>query len=70
MCFFSPIGDGPKKHINKLLAPTQSQDNPANLFMFMCFSVPDNHLKRTVINGLQRADHKAGDNKKNFHQSM
>ena len=27
-----------KKHINKFLAPTQSRDNPANLFMFMCFS--------------------------------
>ena len=29
-----------KKHINKFLAPTQSRDNPANLFMFMCFSFP------------------------------
>ena len=29
-----------KKHINKFLAPTQSRDNPANLFMFMCFFFP------------------------------
>ena len=26
-----------KKHINKFLADTQCRDNPANLFMFMCF---------------------------------
>ena len=26
-----------KTHINKIPAPTQSRDNPANLFMFMCF---------------------------------
>ena len=26
-----------KKHINNFLAPTQSRDTPANLFMFMCF---------------------------------
>ena len=32
--FFSP----PKKNINNLLAPTQSRENPANLFLFMCFS--------------------------------
>ena len=25
-----------KQHINKLLQPTQSRDNPANLFVFMC----------------------------------
>ena len=39
MCFFSsPIrNDPPKKHINKILPPTQSEDNPANIFMFMCF---------------------------------
>ena len=30
-----------KKHINNFLAPTQSRDNPANLFMFMFFSFPD-----------------------------
>ena len=30
-----------KKHIHKFLAPTQSWDNPANLFMFMCFSFPE-----------------------------
>ena len=29
-----------KKHINKFLAPTQSRDNPANLFMFVCFLFP------------------------------
>ena len=34
---FSPIGMTRKKHINNFLAPTQSRDNPANLFMFMCF---------------------------------
>ena len=27
----------PKKHINKILPPTQSRDNPQNLLMFMCF---------------------------------
>ena len=32
-----------KKHINKILAPTQSQDNPAILFMFTCFSFPELH---------------------------
>ena len=26
-----------KKHINEILPPTQSRDNPANLFMFTCF---------------------------------
>ena len=36
--FFSPKGDDPPKtHINKFLPPTQSQDTPPNLFMFMCF---------------------------------
>ena len=41
MCFFSPIRNDPtKKHINKILAPTQSRDNPANMFMFMCFFFP------------------------------
>ena len=40
--FFSPPqGMTWKKHINKCLAPTQSRDNPANLFMFMCFSFPE-----------------------------
>ena len=35
---FSPKRNDPiKKQINKCLAPTQSRDNPANLFMFMCF---------------------------------
>ena len=38
LCVFSPPkGMTRKKHINKILAPTQSRDNPANLFMFMCF---------------------------------
>ena len=38
MCFFLPHKESPeKKHINKFLAPTQSRDNPAKLFMFMCF---------------------------------
>ena len=40
--FFLPKRDDPdnnkKAHINKFLAPNQSQDNPASLFMFMCFS--------------------------------
>ena len=40
MCFFSPIRNDPKKHINNFSAPTQSRDNPANLFMFMCFFFP------------------------------
>ena len=40
MCFFSPIRNDPKKHINKVFAPTQSWDNPAHLFMFMCFFFP------------------------------
>ena len=31
-----------KQHIKKILAPTQSRDNPANLFMFMCFVFPWN----------------------------
>ena len=32
----------PKKHVNKILPPTQSWKNPANLFMFnMCFSFPE-----------------------------
>ena len=36
MCF--PQKEWPeKKHINKFLAPTQSRNNPTNLFMFMCF---------------------------------
>ena len=36
MCVFSPPQEmTQKKHINKILAPTQSRDNPANLFMFM-----------------------------------
>ena len=40
--FFSPPirNDPKKKHINKNLAPTQSRDNPANLFMFMCSFFP------------------------------
>ena len=40
----SPIRNDPKKHINKILAPTQSRDNPANLFMFMCFSFPEHWI--------------------------
>ena len=39
MCFL-PIRNDPKKHKNKILTPTQSRDNPANLFMFMCFFFP------------------------------
>ena len=37
MCFFSPIRNDPKKTHKQIfgLAPTQSRDNPANLFM--CF---------------------------------
>ena len=39
--FFSPIRNDPKKtHKKKILPPAQSRDNPANLFMFMCFSFP------------------------------
>ena len=45
--FFYPIRNDPKrkKHINKILAPTQSRDNPANLF-YVCvfFAFPDNHI--------------------------
>ena len=33
---FSTITNDPKKHINNFFTPTQSQDNPANLFMFVC----------------------------------
>ena len=40
LCVFSPIRNEKKKHINKFLAPTQSRDNPANLFMFMCVFFP------------------------------
>ena len=39
--FFSLIRNDPKhKHVNKLLPPTQTQDNPGHLFMFMCFFFP------------------------------
>ena len=41
MCIFSPIRNDLTKHINKILSPAQSQDNSANLFMFMCFSFPE-----------------------------
>ena len=42
MSIFSPIRNGPKKkHIHRILPPTQSRDNPAHLFMFMCFSFPE-----------------------------
>ena len=34
MCFH-PRGMTPKKQINKITPPTQSRDNPTNLFMFM-----------------------------------
>ena len=40
VCLFSlPKRQGMtrKKRMNKILAPTQSRDNPANLFMFLCF---------------------------------
>ena len=33
-----------KKYIKKIWAPTQSRDNPANLFMFMCFSFPEEQV--------------------------
>ena len=43
--FFVSLRNDTKKHThtNKILAPTQSWDNPANLFMFMtlCFSLPE-----------------------------
>ena len=50
LCVFSPTrndlsppqGMTPKKHMNEFLTPAQSRDNPANLFMFMCFSFPEN----------------------------
>ena len=38
---FSHHKERPPKHINNILLPTQSWDNPENLFMFMCFSFPD-----------------------------
>ena len=41
MCFFSPIRNDTKKHMNKFLPPTQSRDNPANLFMLCVFSFRD-----------------------------
>ena len=41
LCFFTHKEWPEKKHINNFLAPTQSRDNPANLFMFMCFSFPE-----------------------------
>ena len=41
LCVFSlPHKDWPQKHINRFFAPTQSRENPANLFMFMRFSFP------------------------------
>ena len=37
VCFFlSPIRNDPKNTLKHIFAPTQSRDNPANLFMFMC----------------------------------
>ena len=40
--FGPPKGMTPTKHINKLLPPTQSQDNPGNLLcLCMCFSFPE-----------------------------
>ena len=56
MCFFSPIRNDPKKtHHKQLSAPTQSRDNPANLFMFTCFSFPesgcDEHEARRSSSG-------------------
>ena len=49
MCFFlSPIRNDPKnkrKNINKILAPTQSRDNPANVLIFMWFSFPEKNTK-------------------------
>ena len=55
MCFFSPIRNDPKKkkrkHINNFLAPTQSRDNPANLFMFMCFFFPWTLAHKTLSAG-------------------
>ena len=35
--FFFLIRNDPKTHINKFLPPTQTRDNPGNVFMFMCF---------------------------------
>ena len=36
------IGNDPKNtHTHKFLTPAQSQDNPPNLFMFMCLSFPE-----------------------------
>ena len=41
LCAFSPPqGTTLKKHMYKFLAPTQSRDNPENLFMFMCSLSP------------------------------
>ena len=38
--FVSSIGNDPNKKTHKQhLPPAQSRDNPANLFMFMCFSL-------------------------------
>ena len=35
--FFSPIRNGPKKHINKFLPPAQSRDNPSNFCVYVFF---------------------------------
>ena len=40
MCFLSPMRNDPPKHINKILLPTESCDNPPDLFMFVCFLFP------------------------------
>ena len=46
-----PEGATSKGHINIVLPPTQSLDNPPHLFMFMCFSFPD---FRRVLSGSVR----------------
>ena len=44
MCFFSPIRDDPQNHINKLLPPTQSLDNPQMFFYVYVFFLSLTHF--------------------------
>ena len=44
LCAFLPHKERPEK---KKLPPTQSWDNPANLFMFMCFSLLTSNRGKT-----------------------
>ena len=39
MCLFSPIGTDSRKHMNRFLPSTLSQDNP-HVFLVLCFFLP------------------------------